>query len=255
MDECNGNTSGSNRPSKKSKGSSKSSKRKSSKAKTSRPQRVAAHNARHMFSQIDETSTDEEDNDSNDESSDSFQDPDDFSEPEREMDVKHDEFKKSQLKKFVNASKPPVCSESQSNVESRPRLVLKLSLRDSKKSVPTEDTKPTCETEDNMVCQSSRPQPRECHHKTFPDSKSLDSVLSSMTATNSELPQRHNGDENDDKIQTENATNNLDPSRYVEENTDQCRKVETLTYELSRSGDTLLTDAENDDHLKHNANG
>jgi len=255
LDECNGNTSGSNRPCKKSKGSSKSSKRKSSKAKTSRPQRVAAHNARHMFSQIDETSTDEEDNDSNDESSDSFQDADDFSEPEREMDVKRDEFKKSLVKKFSNVSNPPACSESQSNVETRPRLVLKFSLRDSKKSVTTEDTKPTCETEDNMLCQSSRPQPHESHHKTFPDSKFLDSALSSMTATNSELPQSRNGNENDDRIQTENATNNLHASRYVDENTDQCRKVETHTYELSRSGDALLTDVENDDHLEHNANG
>ncbi|KAK7356332.1 hypothetical protein VNO80_15601 [Phaseolus coccineus] len=255
LDDCNGNTSGSNRPCKKSKGNSKSSKRKSSKAKTLRPQRVAAHNARHMFSQIDETSTDEEDNDSSDESSDSFQDPDDFSEPEREMDMKRDEFKKSHIKKFANVSKPPVCSESQSNVETRPRLVLKFSLRDSKKSVPTEDSKTTFETEDNMVCQSSRPKPSESHHKTFPDSKSLDPALSSMTATNSEFPQSHNGNENVDKIQMENATNNLDASRYVEENADQCRKVETHTHELSRSGDALLTDVENDDHLEHNANG
>ncbi|CAJ1969843.1 unnamed protein product [Sphenostylis stenocarpa] len=254
LDECNGNTSGSNRLCKKSKGSSKSSKMKSSKSKTSRPQRVAAHNARHMFSQIDETSTDGEDNDSSDsESSDSFQDPDDLSEPEREIDEKRDEFKKPLLGKFANVSKPPACSESQTNVETRPRLVLKFSLRDSKKNVPSDDTRLTRETQDNMLCQFSRPQPKESDQTNFMDSKSLDPVLSSMSATNAELPQSH--DENDDKSQTDNATNNLNASRYVEANTDECRKIERHTHELPRYGDALLTDAGNDDHLEHNANG
>ncbi|KAH1259844.1 Bromodomain and WD repeat-containing protein 1 [Glycine max] len=255
LDECNGNTSGSNRLRKKSKGSSKASKRKSSIAKTLRPQRIAAHNARSMFSQIDETSTDGEDNDSDEEASDSFQDPDDLSESEREMDNKHLEIKKPLLEKFATVSKPPAFSESLVNVETRPRLVVKFSLRDSKKNVPTEDTRLACETQDNMVSQSSRPQPEESDQKTFPDTKSLDPALSSMVATNAELPQSLNGNENDDKEQTENATNNLYAFRYVEANTDQCRKMKTHTHELSRSGDALLTDAEIDDLLEHNANG
>lgn len=253
LDECNGNTSGSSRPPKKSKGRLKSSKKKSSKAKTLRPQRIAAHNARNMFSQYGETSTDREDNDSDDESSDSFQYSDDLSEPEREMDNKCDELKKPLLEKFANVSKPPECSQSQANVESRPRLVVKFSLRDSKKNVLTEDTR--CETQDNMVCHSSRIQPQENDKKTSPDSKSLDPALSSIDATNAQLPQSHSGNENDDKTKAENATNNLDASRYVEANTDQCRKMKTHTHDLSRSGDSLLTDAEVADHLKHNANG
>ncbi|KAL2323707.1 hypothetical protein Fmac_028086 [Flemingia macrophylla] len=253
LDECNGNISGSNRPTKKSKGRSKSSKRKSSKAKTSRPQRIAAHNARSMFSQIGETSTDREDDDSDDESLDSFQDSDDLSEPEREMDNKRDELKKPLLEKFANVSKPPECSESPANVESRPRLVVKFSLRDSKKNVPTEDTRAACETQDDVVCQSSRPEPHESDKKTCPDTKSLDLTLSSMHPTSAKLPQIPN--ENNDKTQTENATNNLDTSRYVEANTDQCRKTRTHPYEPSRSGDALLTDTEVDDHFEHNANG
>ncbi|KAH1136229.1 hypothetical protein AAZX31_10G013500 [Glycine max] len=255
LDECNGNTSGSNRLRKKSKGSSKPSKRKSSKAKTLRPQRIAAHNARSMFSQIDEASTDGEDNDSDEEASDSFQDPDDLSEPEMEMNNKHVELKIPLLEKFATVSKPPAFCESQANVETRPRLVVKFSLRDSKKNVPTEDTRLACETQDNMVCQSFRPQPEESDQKTFPDTKSLDPALSSMAAPNAKLPQSLDRNENDDKEQTENITNNLDASRYVEANTDQCRKMKTHTHELSRSGDALLTDAEIDDHLEQNANG
>lgn len=255
LDECNGNTSGSNRLRKKSKGSSKPSKRKSSKAKTLRPQRIAAHNARSMFSQIDEASTDGEDNDSDEEASDSFQDPDDLSEPEMEMNNKHVELKIPLLEKFATVSKPPAFCESQANVETRPRLVVKFSLRDSKKNVPTEDTRLACETQDNMVCQSFRPQPEESDQKTFPDTKSLDPALSSMAAPNAKLPQSLDRNENDDKEQTENITNNLDASRYVEANTDQCRKMKTHTHELSRSGDALLTDAEIDDLLEHNANG
>ncbi|KAK7392242.1 hypothetical protein VNO78_20674 [Psophocarpus tetragonolobus] len=242
LDECNGNTSGSNRPRKKSKGTSKSSKRKSSKAKTLRPQRIAAHNARSMFSQIDETSTDGEDNDSDDEASDSFQDPDDLSESDREMDHKHDELKKPCLEKFADVSKPPACSESRANVETRPRLVVKFSLRDSKKNVPTEDTRLASETLDNMVCQYSRSQPQESDKKPFPDTKSFDLASSSMPATNSEGSQSHNGNENDDKKQ-------------VETNVDQCRRTKRHTLECSKSGGALLTDAEVDDHLEHSANG
>ncbi|KAK7344382.1 hypothetical protein VNO77_13909 [Canavalia gladiata] len=253
LDECNGNTSGSNRT-KKSKGSSKSSKRKSSKAKTLRPQRTAAHNARNMFSQIGETSTDGEDNDSDDESSDCFQDSDDLSEPERNMDNKRDELKNPVLEKFANVSKPPVYSEPQANVESRPRLVVKFSLRDSKKNVPIEDTGLTCETQANMVSQSSRSQSEESDKKTS-YKNSVGSALSLIDATDAKLPQSHNRNENNDKTHTGNIINNLDTSMWVEANTDQCRKMKRHAYELSRSEDVLLTDAEVDDHLEHNANG
>ena len=70
-----------------------------------------------MFSQIDETSTDGEDNDSDEEASDSFQDPDDLSEPEMEMNNKHVELKIPLLEKFATVSKPPAFCESQANVE------------------------------------------------------------------------------------------------------------------------------------------
>ncbi|XP_027363533.1 bromodomain and WD repeat-containing protein 3-like [Abrus precatorius] len=252
LDECNGNTSGSNRT-KKSKGSSKSSKRKSSKAKKSRPQRAAAHNARNMLSQFGETSTDGEDNYSDDESSDSFQDSDDLSEPERKIDNKRDERKEPFLEKFANVSRPPAHTESQTNVESRPRLVVKFSLRDSKKNVPIEDTRLACETRADILCQSSRPQAQESDKKCFSDKSSVDPVLST-DATDAKLPESHNRHENSYKTQAGSASDNLDASMCFEANADQCRKMKRRTYELSSSGDVLLT-GDVDDHLEHNANG
>ncbi|XP_061338407.1 uncharacterized protein LOC133285221 isoform X2 [Gastrolobium bilobum] len=254
LDECNGNTSGSNRT-KKSKGSLKSSKRKSSKAKPLRPQRIAAHNARNMFSQIGETTTDGEDSDSEDELSDSLQDSDKLSESERKLHNKHDEFKRPILQDFANVSKPPAYSESQVNNENRRRLVVKFSLRDSKKNAPLEDTRLACETLANMACQSSRSQPPESVRQTSPDRISMDPPLSFRAAANAKLSQSHNRNENTDKTQAENATNNLDTSICVEENTDQCRQMKRHTYELSGSGDALLTDTEVDGHLEHNPNG
>ncbi|XP_058770312.1 uncharacterized protein LOC131643955 isoform X2 [Vicia villosa] len=209
LEECNGNTSGNNRV-KKSKVSSKSAKRKSSKAKTSRPRRIAAHNARNMLSHIDETSTEGEDNYSEDESSDSFQDSENHSEPERKVHTKREEPKKAPLEKSANASKPPPNSEAQSTLESRPRLVLKFSL--SKKNVPLEDARFARENQADRVCQSSTPQSLENVLKTSPDTHGT------SDATNANLPESH-------------------------------------TYDLSRSGDALLTDTEINGHPEFSATG
>lgn len=254
LEECNGNTSGSNKT-KKSKGSSKISKRKSSKTKTLRPQRIAAHNARNMFSQISETSTDGEDNDSEDESSDSLQDSDNLSEPERKTHNKHEEIKKTLLEESGNVSKPPAYSETQVNVESRQRLVLKFSLRDSKKNVPLEDTRFACENQADMICQSSIPQLQESVQKPLPGTISMDSALSSIDAANAKLPESHNRNVNNEKTKAENATDNLDTSICVEGSTDQSRQVRRHAYEFSRSGDALWTDTEVNGHLEYNANG
>ncbi|KAL5069028.1 hypothetical protein RYX36_019915 [Vicia faba] len=209
LEECNGKTSGNNRV-KKSKASSKSAKRKSSKAKTSRPLRTAAHNARNMLSHIDETSTDGEDNYSEEESSDSFEDSENHSEPERKVHIKREEPKKAPLEKSANVSKPPPYSEAQTTLESRPRLVLKFSL--SKKNVPLEDARFARENQADMVCQSSTPQSQERFQKTLPDTYGM------SDATNANLPESH-------------------------------------PYDLSRSGDALLTDTEINGDPEFSANG
>ena len=254
LNECDGNPSGSNRT-KKSKGSLKSSKRKSSKSKTLRPQRTAARNARNMFSQIGETSTDGEDDIPEDESSDSLQDSDILSEPEKKMHNKHGEQRKPVLEEFANVAKPPVYSEPQVNVENRRRLVVKFSLRDSKKTVPLEDTSVSCETQSNMVCQSESRRPQESIQNTLPDRSSIDPALSYTDVNSVCLPKSNNRDECSDRTQAETATNHLDTSICVEGNTVQCRQIERETYTLSRSGDALLADTEFDGHLEHNANG
>ncbi|XP_057427313.1 uncharacterized protein LOC130720653 isoform X3 [Lotus japonicus] len=250
LDECNGNTSGSNRTIK-SKGSLKSSRRKSSKTKKLRPQRVAAHNARNMLSQIGETSTDEEDNDSEDELSESFQNSDDLSEPERKRHNNRDEHKKPILEELDDVSKPSAYPEVPAIAE-RPRLVVKISL--PKRNVTLEGTRLARETEVNVASQSSGPQLQESVQNTLPDRNTVDLALSFANSTNAKLAQSHKN-EDDDNIQADSAANNLDTSECVEGNTVQCRQMRRDTHELSRSGDALLTDAKVDDHLEYTANG
>ncbi|XP_054812506.1 uncharacterized protein LOC129313422 isoform X2 [Prosopis cineraria] len=175
LNDCDGMPSGSNRI-KKSKNIRKSSKGKSSNTKTIRPQRTAARIARNMLSQMDEISTDGEDVDLEDESSDSLQDSDIISEPERKIQNVCEEHKQPFLDSLANASKPPAHSESQANVGNRRRLVLKFSLRDSKKNLPLEDMAHACDTQTDMVCESSKSL--ESIQKSLLDRSSTDPALS-----------------------------------------------------------------------------
>ncbi|KAL5561007.1 hypothetical protein UlMin_030754 [Ulmus minor] len=137
--EPDGSMSGNNK-SKKPKTGRKVSKRKSSKAKTLRPQRVAARNARNMLSQISETSSGGEDEyDSENDSSDSGV------KVLEDMNIQSNESYGS-LQKVLQAKEEepsnPLLSQSQSYVDEKPKLILRFQLRDSKKQVPLEDTKP-----------------------------------------------------------------------------------------------------------------
>lgn len=255
LEECNGNTSGSKRT-KKSKRSSKSLRRKSSKAKTLRPQRIAAHNARNMFPQFGETSTDEEDNDSEDESSESLQDSDNLSEPERKIHSKREELKKPLLEESADVSKPPSYSESRANVENRPRLVLKFSLRDTKKNAPLVETRFAGENQADVVCQSARHQPQESVQKTSPDTSFMTPASSFIDPSNAMLPESHKKNENDEKTKAEVATSNLDTSICLEGSTEQCRQIiRRHAYEHSGSRDAPLVDTEINGHLEFNTNG
>ncbi|XP_019441306.1 PREDICTED: bromodomain and WD repeat-containing protein 1-like isoform X2 [Lupinus angustifolius] len=229
LKECDGNPSGSNRAKKKSKGISKPSKRKPSNAKTLRPQRIAARNARNMFSQISDT--DKEDGISENESSDGLKDSDFLNEPERKTPNKHDELKEPFLEEFANVAKPPTHCESQVKVETKQRLVLKLYLRDSKKNVSLRDTRLACETHANMACQSSR------SHKSDQET--------SAGVTNAKLPQSHNTDEHTHKSQAE--SDHWDTSIRVEGNT--CRQKN----QLSGPGDGFQIETEFNGHHEHNA--
>lgn len=245
LNEC--TPSGSNRT-KKSKTSRKSFKRKSSKAKTSRPQRTAARNARNMLSQMDEISTDEEDVDPEDDSSDSLQYSDIPSEPERKIQDKGEELKQPPLDGLADLVKPPPHSGSQANNANRRRLVLKFSLRDSKKNVSSEDMRNACDTQADTVCQSSRSQ--DSTEKSTQDRSSINPALS-FTDVTADLPQSHIKSEDTDAVQTENPINDLNGSMCVEGNTVQCKEQKI---DAPRSADAMLTNHVFDD-IEQNANG
>ncbi|CAK9145214.1 unnamed protein product [Ilex paraguariensis] len=153
------------RRTKKSRSGLNSSKRKSSKVKSLRPQRVAARNAINFFSQITEGSTDGEDEDCSEE---------DFSESElllqnsnirangpnddlQNVVEKYSKGEQATLDESENVVKPPNDIESQANVGNRKRLVLKLSLRNSKKSVPSENIRTLSDNQVDIASSSSRP--------------------------------------------------------------------------------------------------
>lgn len=137
LDERDGSVSGSKKI-KKSK-SRKVSQKKSSKSKLFRSQRVAARNARDMLSKFTGSSTDDDD--------DVYLD-DDSSNSESEISGNLDKMpQKSTIKEppllleSKDVARPLELNESQSNNGNRKRLILKFSLRDSKKQEPPGETR------------------------------------------------------------------------------------------------------------------
>ena len=221
LDECHGTISGSNRM-KKSRSSRKVSKRKSSKAKIMRPQRVAALNALNMFSQITGTSSDEEDeNGSENDSSDSesvLQDSDIQSNESdanlQNMQQKCTKEEHSSLDELTDVAKLPASSESQSIVGNKRRLVLKFSLRDSKKHVSPEDTRLKCDNEAGLVNPFSRSQEATQEDRT--DQSSIDPMSSSTDIIDVELSQTRN--DCMDRVQHGKAEDHLEACTGDEEN-------------------------------------
>ena len=221
LDECHGTISGSNRM-KKSRSSRKVSKRKSSKAKIMRPQRVAALNALNMFSQITGTSSDEEDeNGSENDSSDSesvLQDSDIQSNESdanlQNMQQKCTKEEHSSLDELTDVAKLPASSESQSIVGNKRRLVLKFSLRDSKKHVSPEDTRLKCDNEAGLVNPFSRSQEATQENRT--DQSSIDPMSSSTDIIDVELSQTRN--DCMDRVQHGKAEDHLEACTGDEEN-------------------------------------
>ncbi|GLU07272.1 hypothetical protein SLE2022_242360 [Rubroshorea leprosula] len=147
LNEHDGSTSGINRI-KKSKNGRKSSKRKSSKEKPFRPQRLAARNARNMFSKITGTSTEEDDEvESEDYSSNSESGLQDSSvqsiKTDRNLENMPQKPRTNEqiLFDYEDGVRPHELNESQSNIGNRKKLILKFSLRDSKKQEPPGDNK------------------------------------------------------------------------------------------------------------------
>ena len=243
LDECDGTISRSNRM-KKSRSSRKVSKRKSSKAKTSRPQRVAARNALNMFSQITVTSSDGEDeNDSENDSSDSesvLQDSDIQSNESdgnlQNMQQTCAKEEHSSLDEFTDVATPPAPSESQSIVGNKPRLVLKFSLRDSKKHVSPEDTRFKCDNEAGLVYPSSRSQ--EITQEDRINQSSIDPMSSFTDIIDVEPSQI--GDDCMDRVQK--AEDHLEAYAGEEDNRNRLGDVNRCTFKWSRSEDCMPGD-------------
>lgn len=262
--ECDGTISGSNRM-KKSRSSRKVSKRKSSKAKTLRPQRAAARNALNMFSRITGTSSDGEENDSEDDSSDSqsvLQDSNIQSNKSytnlQNMQRQCAKEEHSSLEEFTGVAKPPALSESNSVVGNKRRLVLKFSLRDSKKHVSPEDTSFKCDNQAGPVNPSSRPEETTQEDRT--NKSSMDPV-SSFTddITDVVLSQNYNRYDCMDRAPCGMAEDLLEPSAGDEENKNRWGEINGRTSKCSRSGDVMPRDASTElnasfDVLKENKN-
>ncbi|XP_065860340.1 uncharacterized protein [Euphorbia lathyris] len=138
LNERDGLVSGSNGV-KKQKSGRKVPKRTSSRGKPSRPQRVAARNAINMFSRIKGSSTDGDDSEDDTSSSESgFQDSiTERNITEGYLHIAEDKYTKEEMHALdaEKIAKCPELPESQPNVGDRKKLVLKFSLRHSKKPV------------------------------------------------------------------------------------------------------------------------
>ncbi|CAK9138914.1 unnamed protein product [Ilex paraguariensis] len=152
-----------NHRTRKSRNGRKTSRRKSSLSKTLRPQRAAARNALHLFSQITGMSTDGEDEEGSEgdslESGSTLQDSNTESE-ESDVSLRNEQCEHSKGKEIPkDVSEDTVklhqCPETHMNAGSRRRLVLKLPSRGSNKLVPLQNTILECESQPDPVCPSS----------------------------------------------------------------------------------------------------
>ena len=245
LNECDGTSSRSR--TKKSKNGRKVSKRNSSKIQSLRPQRAAKRNALNMFSQITETSTEGDDEEGLEDDS-SGSDPmiQDSNMQNTKSDrnlqnvqQKYQRGEQSSLDEFENAIKFP---ESQSNAGNRRRLVLKFSLRDSKKSIPSEDTRPKCNTQADIVHSPSRPPPKTVEEKET-NLISEDPESSSMHAADLEQSQNHNRDDFIHKPRSEETEDHLDTSAGYKDNKIRWGEVKARSSKRFRSGDFVASDA------------
>lgn len=147
---------------KKTKTGRKASK-KSSKAKLTRPQRVAARNAVNMFSKIPETfSCGEEDDileaDASESESLSQDSITQVDEPDWEHLNRVDQgVGKAPFEESTTVTEPVDIPEAKTSVGNRGKLVLKLSIRDPKKSLLLENTIKNCNGKDKFEASSSIP--------------------------------------------------------------------------------------------------
>ncbi|KAH7578253.1 hypothetical protein JRO89_XS01G0359900 [Xanthoceras sorbifolium] len=253
LDERDGSLSGSNRT-KKSKSIQKPLKSKSSKEKSLRPQRVAARNARTMFSRITGTSTGEDDSESEYDSSNSdsvLQDPlIESKEADRNLQNMQQKCRKGEQQAIVDSeyvAKPTELHESQLNIGNRKRLVLKFSLRDLKKPLPVEDTGLNDDDQAKLVYPSSRP-PEEITGERKIDVSLKDPGSSSVDGIDAELSQ------NQDIIDFTDRRQANRHGGHLEESVDNENKIGWGEFKSSSTGLNADFDVHNDNETDVNRN-
>ncbi|XVF22103.1 hypothetical protein REPUB_Repub12eG0145000 [Reevesia pubescens] len=232
--------------SKKSKSGRKASKRKSSKGNSLRPQRLAACNARSMMSRINGTSTDGDDEvDSEGDSSNSESLSQDSSAESSEI---HRNLENVQLKsmKKEQESEDVVwfheLPESQSHTVNRKRLVLKFSLRDSRKPDAPEATGLNSGNQINLLDHSSGPP------GTFDENGNACIKDPGLPAADVELSD-HNMIDLDDTRPSINTEDCLEKFVGDKENKMRWGEVKIRTSKRSRSGDLVPTDVPNENRI------
>lgn len=161
LDECNGDSLGSNR--RKSRHGQKDSRRKSSSSKSSRPQRAAARNALNLFSRLTGVSADRDEEEDRSESSlesesmlqDSSMGSEESELSSQNKQPNHSKGKEVLVDESEDVVKPHECSESHLIAGNR-RLVVKFPTRVFNKSVPAENTTVESEEKPDLVGSSSK---------------------------------------------------------------------------------------------------
>lgn len=187
IDESGGSSSRTRRA-KKQKNGRTTSKRKSIKEKSLRPQRAAARNALTSFSQIQVLSSDEDDESLEDDSSESetmLQNSDAESE-ELNLNLLDEQLKDPKAE--------PTSSHASEKIGHPKRLVLKFSIRDTKKSEASESIPPLIENQSDLVSRSSSPSQETskrvgvkfiCNDSSFANANAMDVEISGNSRTES----------------------------------------------------------------------
>ncbi|XP_052182402.1 uncharacterized protein LOC127795031 [Diospyros lotus] len=219
---------------KKHRNSRATSKRKTIKAKSSRPQRVAARNALNLFYHI-ESSTNEEESVSGDDSSGTetaLQDSDmQSNEPECNLqkDLKADQTSSHGLKDVIKHPEPR-------------KLVVRFSLRDSKKSVTSGKTRLQNGSQVDLAASSSSPT-LQTPKEDWVNLTSEDPGSSSANATNSEeLSGYCNRTELSDRAPPK-VENHLETSIGYKESKIRWGEVKVRTSKQMKPGDLVQPDA------------
>uniref|UniRef100_A0A5B6ZVE8 Putative bromodomain and WD repeat-containing protein 3 n=1 Tax=Davidia involucrata TaxID=16924 RepID=A0A5B6ZVE8_DAVIN len=235
-------TSSRSRSTKKSKNSRKTLKRKSFKLKSLRPQRVSARNALNNFSQITGASKDGDDGggseDDSSESESMLQDSNiQSNESNGNLHNVQQIYSKDEQASFnpEDVVKLPKIHESQTNVGSRRRLVLKFSLRDSKKSIPSENTRTQCDNQADLAS-ASRPKENWIDPSSEDPGSSFASVIDVKLSGN-------NRPTSSDREEAKKVEDHLETSSDYKESKISWGEVKIRTSKRMKSEDLMSTDA------------